>query len=237
LTELAEDHNLLLIEDAAESLGAHIRGKRMGSFGDAAIFSFTGNKIITTGEGGMVVTDSRDIYERLKLVVSHGRLNSSNYFTSAKLKDYITLGYNWRMSTITAALGLSQFKKLDKVIIMRRKNAEYMTKGLLKIDKIKPPFIPEGYHHIYQMYTVKVNEGRDELRKHLMEKGITTKIYFDPIHLTGFYRKAFGYQGGELPVTEELSSQVLTLPMYPGLTTEEMNYMLKSIEETLELEA
>ena len=237
LSEVAEDHNLLLIEDAAESLGAHITGKKVGSFGDAAIFSFTGNKVITTGEGGMVVTDSRDIYERLRLIGSHGRLETANYFKSEKLMDYIALGYNWRISTITAALGLSQFRKLDTVIEMRRKNAEYLTKGLSRIGNITPPFVPRGYHHIYQMYTVKVDEGRDELRNHLTEKGITTKVYFDPIHLTSFYRKEFGYEAGELPVTEKLSGQVLTLPMYPTLTVEEMNYMLESIEEAMEMEA
>ena len=142
LKEIAEDHKLLLIEDAAESIGAHINGKKVGSFGDAAMFSFCGNKVITTGEGGMIVTDSGEIYEKLKLIRSHGRLEKESYFTSIKIPDYITLGYNWLMSDITAALGLSQLRKLDKLITMRRKNAAYMTKKISKISgnrATKPP--------------------------------------------------------------------------------------------------
>ncbi|UCG44640.1 MAG: DegT/DnrJ/EryC1/StrS family aminotransferase, partial [Candidatus Bathyarchaeota archaeon] len=100
LQELAEDHQVLLLEDAAESLGAKVDGRPVGSAGDSAMFSFCGNKVITTGEGGMIVTDSRDIYERLKLIRSHGRLETENYFTSAKVMDYVALGFNWRMSNI-----------------------------------------------------------------------------------------------------------------------------------------
>ena len=115
LREIAEDHSLILIEDAAESLGAKVDGRLVGSFGDAAMFSFCGNKVITTGEGGMIVTDSKDIYERLKLIRSHGRLEVENYFLSTKSFDYVMLGYNWRMSNITAALGIAQMKKLNKL--------------------------------------------------------------------------------------------------------------------------
>lgn len=231
LKEIAEDYKLLLIEDAAESIGAHINGKKAGLFGEAAMFSFCGNKVITTGEGGMIVTDSRDVYEKLKLIRSHGRLETEGYFTSIKTMDYITLGYNWRMSTITATLGVSQLKKLNKLIAMRRKKATYMTEGLSKISGIEPPKTPKGYFHVYQMYTVRVKGGervRGNLTKYLTEKGIMTKVYFHPVHLAHFYKNELNYDC-KLPVTEEISKQVLTLPMYPSLTTEEMDYI---VEET-----
>jgi len=237
LKEIAEDHKLLLLEDAAESLGAKVDGKRVGSFGDAAMFSFCGNKVITTGEGGMIVTDQRDVYERLKLIRSHGRLETENYFTSAKVMDYVALGYNWRMCNIIAALGVSQLEKLSKVIEMRRRNAAYMSKSLSNLSKIEPPNPPEGFFHVYQMYTVKVRDGekaRDGLKGYLAEKGVMTKVYFSPVHLTGFYREKFGFQGGELPVTEKISKQVLTLPMYASLTKDEMDHIVSGVRGFVE---
>ena len=234
LKDIAEEKNVLLIEDAAESLGAKVGGKPVGSFGDAAMFSFCGNKVITTGEGGIMLTDKREIYEKLKLIRSHGRLETEHYFTSTKLVDYVTLGYNWRMSNITAALGTSQLEKLDKLIRMRRKNVAYLSKRMSNIRGIDPPDTPKGYFHVYQMYTVKVKDGktlRDALKKHLANKGVMTKVYFSPVHLTSFYKEKFGFHGGELPVTEELSQQVLTLPMYASLTTDEMDYVVSNIKD------
>jgi len=234
LKEIAEDHKLLLIEDAAESIGAHINGKKVGSFGDVAMFSFCGNKVITTGEGGMILTDSGEVYEKLKLIRSHGRLEKESYFTSIKIPGYITLGYNWRISDITAALGLTQLKKLEKLIAMRRKNAAYMTKKISEISKVEPPSPPKGHFHIFQMYTIRVKDGekvRNQLKNYLAEKGVMTTIYFSPIHLTHFYREKFGFSGGELPVTEKISRQVLTLPMYPTLTQNDMDYIISNIKE------
>jgi len=230
LKEIAEDFNLLLIEDAAESLGAKIEDKMIGTFGDSAVLSFCQNKIITTGEGGAVVTDSKEIYEKLRLIRSHGRLETEDYFFSTAHTSYITLGYNFRMSSMTASLGISQLKKIDKIIRMRRKRAEYMTNKLSKIKEITLPIPPPGYLHVYQMYTIRVKENlRDDLMKYLSEKGIMTKIYFPPVHLTNFYRNKLGYKGGELPITEKIASQVLSLPMYPTLTEEEIDYIAESI--------
>jgi perosamine synthetase len=196
------------------------------------MFSFCQNKIITTGDGGCIVTDSEEIYKKLKLIRSHGRQENSNYFNSSEYANYITLGYNFRMSDITAALGMAQIKKVDKIIKMRRKNAEYMTKQLSNIDEVITPNPPNGYFHIYQMYTIRIKKGRkvrDDLMKYLSEKGIATKVYFYPIHLTHFYRNKFGYKEGELPVTEEMSDQVLTLPMYTTLSKEEIDYIVVAI--------
>jgi len=232
LEEIAEDHNLILIEDAAESLGAKIKDKKVGTFGDSAMFSFCQNKIISTGEGGCIVTDSKEIYEKLKLIKSHGRRENSNYFTTSEYIDYTTLGYNFRMSDITAALGISQMKKINKIIKMRIKNAEYMSKELSNIEGIITPNPPKDYFHVYQMYTIRVKEGermRDDLMKYLAEKGIMTKIYFYPVHLTEFYRDKIGYKEGELPITEEMAKYVLTLPMYPTLSKEEVDYIIETV--------
>jgi perosamine synthetase len=230
LEEMAEDHNLLLIEDAAESFGAKIGDRKVSTFGDSAVLSFCQNKIITTGEGGAVVTESREIYEKLKLIRSHGRLGTSDYFSSTEVMDYVAMGYNFRMSNITAALGISQLEKIDKLIEMRRKNARYLTKELEQVKGITVPLPPENYHHVYQMYSVRVNpERRDELIMYLAKKGIMTKVYFSPVHLTHLYKNELKY-ACKLPVTEEISRQVLTLPMYPSLTIEEMDYIAEEIK-------
>lgn len=237
LKEVADDHGLLLIEDAAESLGARLKGRKAGSFANAAMLSFCGNKIITTGEGGVLVTDEREVYEKVKLIRSHGRLESRDYFSSSDIGEYVTLGYNWRMSSLLAALGISQMAKLDKVISLRRKKAQHMTTDLLRLEGIAPPNPPLGHYHIYQMYTIRVKKGakvRDALQEYLSKKGITTKVYFSPIHQTQFYRNTFGFKDSELPVTEKLSRQVLTLPIYPTMTADEMQYVTTNVKQFLE---
>ena len=227
LKQIVEEHGLILIEDAAEAFGAAINGKKVGSFGDAAILSFCQNKVITTGEGGAVVTNSSKVYEKLKLVRSHGRLETANYFYSTEYIDYMTLGYNFRMSNITASLGIAQLNKVDRIIEMRRKNAQYMTRILSPIRTITTPYAPNGFSHVYQMYTMRLRNAnlRDSLMKHLSDNGIMTHIYFPPVHLTQFYRREFGYREGNLPITEKVASEVLTLPMYPTLTKEETDYI------------
>src|SRR2546426_5357814 len=169
LRTLADKHHLALVEDAAESLGASTNRRKVGSFGDVAILSFCGNKVMTSGEGGMATTDSRDVYERLKLVRSHGRLETENYFTSAKMFDYLTLGYNWRMSNIIAALAISQFRKLDKMAGMRRAHAELMSEQLSRSPLITTPAANSQDLHVYQMYTIRLqsNRLREGLRYHL----------------------------------------------------------------------
>lgn len=228
LREIADDNDLILIEDAAEAMGASINQDKVGNFGDSAVLSFCQNKIITTGEGGAVVTDSRDIYEKLLLTRSHGRLETGDYFSSAGLFDYIDIGYNFRMSNITAALGISQIKKADKIIDMRQKNSKYLTKRILEeTDKIKIIHPPEGYNHVYQLYTA-IAEDRDNLIDYLKDNNIITKIYFDPVHLSHFYREKLGYKC-DLPVTEDMAKRTITLPMYPSLSRAEMDFMAETI--------
>jgi len=231
LKEIADENNILLIEDAAEAFGARIENQKVGSFGDSAILSFCQNKVITTGEGGAVVTNNETVYERLKLIRSHGRLEDQEYFTSTSSGEYVALGYNWRLSNILAALGLAQIRKVDKIIEMRREKASLLTKGLSGIKNITPPNPPSNYFHVYQLYTIRVKQNlRDLLMTYLAKRGIASKVYFHPVHLTRFYKERFGFRGGELPVTEKLSKEVLSLPIYPTLTIEEINYVLGNIK-------
>jgi perosamine synthetase len=232
LREIAEDHKILLIEDAAESFGAKIGNEKVGDFGDSAMISFCQNKVITTGEGGAVVTDSQDVCERLKLVRSHGRLESMDYFSTWKEMDYVVLGYNYRMSDITATLGISQLKKIDRLVQMRRRKASQLTKGLRRLKKVIPPRLFKDYYQIYQMYTVRMKDGRearDKLATYLGERGISAKVYFYPVHSTHFYKNVLKYHC-KLPVTDKVSEQVLSLPIYPSMTTREIDYIVDEIK-------
>lgn len=234
LKEVAEDNNLVLIEDAAESFGAKFKGRCVGTFGESAIFSFCHNKVFTTGEGGCVVTDDEKIYERLKLIRSYGRAVDGNYFLGTGDVDYVEIGYNFRISTILAALGISQLAKVGKAITMRRKNAEYLNKNLAKVKDIVVPEPPsKDFFAVYQMYTIRVLAGeqaRNNLMKFLQEKGIMSKVYFEPVHKYSIF-KNLGYEKLSLPKTDELSSQVLTLPMYPQLDKSDMDNIISSIKE------
>ena len=234
LREIADDHHLLLIEDAAESFGASIGDKKAGSYGEGGVLSFCQNKVVPTGEGGALVTDSRDIYEKAKLIRSHGRQENSAYFSSIENLDYITLGYNFRMPSMIAALGITQLKKIDMLISMRRQNAEYLTARLEKeVRDVIPPAPHKKYYHVYQMYTVMA-EKRDDLMRHLADSGIMTKIYFNPVHLTHFYRDILKYTP-YLPITEKVADLALTLPVYPSLTKEEMDLLVNEIKTFYEL--
>jgi perosamine synthetase len=145
--------------------------------------------------------------------------------------DYVTLGYNFRMSDITAALGIAQLKKVERIIEMRRHNAETLSAKLCQIAEIEVPHPPERFFHVYQMYTVRVKGGqekRDALSTHLVQRGIMTRVYFPPVHFTSFYKDNLAYDC-KLPITERLAQQVLTLPMYPGLSEDELNYIADSI--------
>ncbi len=236
IAEISKRNRITLIEDAAESLGAKINKKMVGTFGQMSVFSFAGNKVITTGEGGAVTTNSRHLYEKLKLIRSHGRKDKQNYFLSISKPHYVAIGYNWRMSSMTAALAISQLNKIERLINMRRKNVQFLNSHLGKLSGIEVPREPKGYRHAYQLYSILLpySRMRNGLMKYLTKKGIMSKVFFDPVHLTSFY-KMMGYdKSSSLKVTESISQRILTLPMYPSLKREELSYIYDSVGEFLE---
>jgi len=235
LCELAKKKNILIIEDAAEALGSRLKGQMIGTFGDSAMYSFCQNKVITTGEGGAIVTDSEPIYEKMRLIRSHGRQEKNqNYFNTTQPLKYIQIGYNYRMPTISAALGIAQLNKIEFLIEKRQEIAKRLTGNLRNIKELKTPEILNEVKHIFQMYTIELNpKKREALQQHLLKKGIMTKIYFPPIHLEPFYRQIYKFKEGLLPKTEELSKKVLTLPMHPKLSSEDIDYITESIREFL----
>ena len=232
LKEIADDYNLVLIEDAAEAFGAKVDNKNVGTFGDSAIFSFCQNKIFTTGEGGCITTNNKKLYEKLKLIVSYGRISEGNHFAGQSKTDYVDIGYNWRLSTILASLGISQLNKVDKLIEMRRKNAEYLNNKLNRIKGVNIINVPNNYFAVYQLYSIILDSKniRDELINYLKEKNISTKIYFEPCHEYTVFKELVD-NDINLPITQQISSKILTLPIYPHMDKNELNYIIDSIKE------
>tara|TARA_B100000586_G_scaffold21309_1_gene14088 strand:- start:4219 stop:5382 length:1164 start_codon:yes stop_codon:yes gene_type:complete len=235
IKEISNKNKFYLIEDAAESFGASLNGRKIGSFGTVSIFSFAGNKILTTGEGGALCTDSKELYEKIKLIRSHGRQLHSGYFSSMQDHDYFSLGYNWRMSSITAALGLSQLDKIEKIIEMRRNNAKYYQSKLKNIKEISLQEELPGFKHVYQFYPILLRNStvRTKLMNFLASKGIMTRVFFKPVHKTMFFSK-IGYGSLNLPNTEKISKQILALPMFPTLQKEEIDYIIDTITKFFE---
>ncbi|MBU0847626.1 DegT/DnrJ/EryC1/StrS family aminotransferase [Patescibacteria group bacterium] len=234
LMEIAEDNNLILIEDCAEALGTFTGGDHVGCYGDAAILSFCGSKIISTGEGGAVISDNKKLVERVKMIRSHGR-SGVGYFTSHSPPEYAMLGYNWRMSSISAALGIAQLVKIETIIKLRGDRARLMTELLNQhVPDIKTPSPVLNNRRVYQMYTIETPR-RDRLRDYLAEYKISSKVYFEPVHRTRFYQESLKYKYDLCPITEALSQRVLTLPLYPDLTNDKIEYIVSKIADFMEI--
>jgi len=230
LREIADDHDLFLMEDAAEAFGASVDGKKAGSYGESSILSFCQNKVITTGEGGALVTDVRDVYEKVKLIRSHGRLETEDYFSSYKSMDYVTLGYNFRLSNIAAALGRAQLRKVGAIIKMRRDIAQRYTHLFReKIPSVIPLKTPDGYKNVHQLYSVRAPD-RDGLMRYMAEQGVMSKVYFPPVHLTHYYQQELGYNIS-LPVTERMADEIVSLPIYPGMPSEDIDRVVQVMSD------
>jgi len=223
ILEIKEEHGLVLIEDCAQALGAEYKGKKVGSFGDVSAFSFYPTKNITTGEGGMVLTNKEEIAEKARLIRNHGQ--KENY-------RHEIIGYNYRMTDMQAALGLVQLKKLDEMNEKRRRNAIILTELLRNTEGIKTPVCFNGAKHVYNQYTIKA-EKRDKLFEFLNKNGIKARIYYDrPVHMQPAYQK-LGFKKGLCPVAEKVSEQVLSLPVYPLLEPRDMENIAEIVKRGL----
>ena len=223
LRRLADARGVLLLEDAAQAFGATVGGRQAGTFGQAAALSFCQNKVITTaGEGGAVVTDDERLAARMRELRSHGRVETRDYFTSVHDLDYVAAGFNYRMSSVQAAVGAAQLARVEELVRARREVARAYDDALARVPGVSTMRVPDGERHVYQMYTVTFDDPRAQKRvsDHLMKAGVACKVYFSPAHLATYYR-AQGWKEGDLPVTEDLSRRVLSIPMYPGLPRED----------------
>jgi len=217
ITALAEKYGLAVIEDACQAHGAAINGQRVGSFGTGC-FSFYPTKNITTAEGGMITTNDDDIAERARLIRSHG-MRQRYYHES--------LGYNFRMTEIQAAIGLAQLPKLEAFNERRIANAHYFS---ARLRNVVTPQVPAGYRHVFHQYTIRILDKRDTLAEGLRQRGVATSIYYPvPIHQQTFYRQ-LGYDG-HFPIAEQMSREVLSLPVHPALNPEDLDTIVQAVND------
>jgi perosamine synthetase len=227
LNEIARRYNLWVIEDAAEAHGALYKGRKAGSLGDAAAFSFYGNKIITTGEGGMITTDNEEI-ARLAWNLRDHAFSTERHFW------HKFIGFNYRMTNLQAAIGLAQTEQIDHFVAARRANAELYTSKLRHLPGITTPPEAPWATNVYWMYGILVDEAefgltRDQLRQALARRGIETRTFFIPMHCQPVYFRQ--YKGERYPRAELLCKRGLYLPSSSGLAASDVDYVVSIIEE------
>lgn len=228
IMEIGRKYKLWVIEDAAEAHGAEYKGKKVGSMGHVNCFSFYANKIITTGEGGMVVTDDEKIAQKARSLKDLA-------FSRERRFLHTDLGFNYRMTNIQAAIGLAQFERIDRLVEMRRRNA-YLYNGYLRnVEGLRLPVEKEWAKNVYWMYAVLVEPefgmSRDELMNKLREQGIETRTFFIPMHQQPVFAEIGLFKGENYPVAEELSQKGMYLPSGSGLSQEEIEYICHSIKK------
>lgn len=218
IMEVAEDYHLALIEDACQAHGAIYNNRKAGSFGTGT-FSFYPTKNITTGEGGIITTNDTKVAERARMIRSHG--SKQRYF-------HEMLGYNLRMTDISAAIGIVQLRKLDSFTKKRQRNAEYLSSGLQGIEGITVPKVRNNCEHVFHQYTIRA-KNRDELVTRLNQNGIGTGIYYPlPVHKQPFYQE-MGYSDS-FPESEQAADEVISLPVHPSVTQEDLDHIIEVIK-------
>ena len=228
LKKLCKRENLFLLEDAAHAHGASIDGKKAGSIGDVGCFSFFPTKLMTTGEGGMVTTNNKALADYVKQVRHHGQKNGL----------MTELGYNWRMSTINAIIGIHQLKRLDSFIEKRNEVAKKYSEAFKNIEEIELIEVPSNIVHGYWKHPILIKSKYTALEFHkiLKEKyNIDTgTVYYPPVHLQPYYKENFGYKEGDFPTSEKNLIREVCLPIFVDITDEQVDYVINCVKKELQ---
>jgi len=229
LMEIANKHDLLVIEDCAESHGATVRGRMSGSFGQMNCFSFYANKIITTGEGGMVVTDDDTLADTMRSLRNQGRDSDGTWLR------HVRLGYNYRLDEMSAAVGVAQLERLAELRAGRDRVAAAYGRALGGLDWVTLPAAGAGESVDWFVYVVRLHReiDRDTVLAGLGERGVPARPYFSPLHLQPFYRERFGFKPGDFPVTERVAASTLALPFSSRLPDEDVAYVAEALREVV----
>jgi perosamine synthetase len=241
ILEIAQKHHLVVIEDAAHALGATYKGRKVGSISDMTMFSFHPVKHITAGEGGIITTNNEEYYEKLLQFRSHGIVREKD-----KLYEYHGpwyyemqfLGYNYRMTDIQAALGTSQLKKVDKFIELRRKYAAMYNEAFQDMDEVIIPFQHEDGESSWHLYIIRLNldlltASRREIFEALQQQNIGVNVHYIPVYLQPYYQQ-LGYQKGICPKAEKLYEEMITLPLFPAMSEEDVHDVIKAVKRTID---
>ncbi len=230
IMELARRYDLVVIEDACEALGAEYKGRKIGTFSHAAVFAFYPNKQMTTGEGGIIVTD-RDEWARLfQSLRNQGRDENGTWL------NHVRLGYNYRLDELSAALGVAQMKRIEGLLAKREKVAEMYNQRLRSVEGVQVPHLaPYTTRMSWFIYLIRLAPelDRNQIMAKLEERGISSRPYFVPIHLQPFYVERFGYVEGDFPVTEQVAKSTLALPFYGNLEEEKVDYICRTLREII----
>ena len=226
LKEIAEDNRIFLVEDAAQAHGAEYKGQKAGSIGEMGCFSFYATKNMTAGEGGMITTNDAELARKARLLINHGQ--NQKY-------HHDTLGYNYRITELCAAIGSAQLKKLDGFNKKRRENAALLSNGIRNFKGLTAPHVDKDVKPIFHQYVVRVEENypksRDKLADSLTEKGIGVAVHYPiPIYRQPLYQK-LGYGGAKCPNTEHACKRVLSLPVHPLVDRKDIEYILDVLKE------
>ena len=231
IQKICEDHNLFLIEDAAHAHGSTLDGKMAGGFGDAAAFSFYPTKVMTSGEGGMITTDNEKIYKRALVFRDQGK---AGFYGNV----HTEMGYNWRLSEVHAAIGLSQFARLEEFIRDRREIAKIYDEELKKIRGVTPIKNPPNTESNYYKYVALLDDGIDRaaIKKELKEKydvSLSGEVYELPCHLQPIFKEMYGFKEGDFTIAEDVCKRQICLPVFATMTEEQAKYVVVSLKEVL----
>ncbi len=235
--KIAKEHDLIVIEDGAHALGSVYKGKKIGTLSDMTTFSFHPVKPITTGEGGMIVTDNEEFYQKMMLFRSHGITRDENLMTrndGSWFYQQLDLGYNYRITDIQCALGCSQMKKLDRFLARRKEIVARYNEAFADCENIVTPYqLPEtesGWH----LYIVQLkNCDRRKVFEALREQGIAVNVHYIPVYMHPYYQE-HGYKDVHCRNAEEIYSHIVSLPLYPTLTLEEQQYVIETLKHVIE---
>jgi len=230
ILEVARRYNLAVIEDACEAIGAEYKGRKAGTLGDAAVFAFYPNKQITTGEGGMIVTDDEEWANLFRSLRNQGRDTFNAWLSHTRL------GYNYRLDEMSAALGLAQMRRIEELLSKRERVAGWYNERLADLELVERPLIASTTTRMsWFVYVVRIKPpaGRDEVMRRLAEVGLPSRPYFTPIHLQPFYREKFGYQRGDFPVAEYLGDVSLALPFSGVMRQEQVDQVCNQLRAAL----
>ncbi len=242
IQKIARENNLTIIEDASHALGATYKGSKIGSISDMTIFSFHPVKHITTGEGGMITTNNKEYYERLKLFRTHGITKDRDKLLKYDGPWYYEmqeLGYNYRLTDFQCALGLSQLKKIDSNLTKRREivkayNSKFKDMPEIKIPQINPATSNPAWHlYIIQLNLEKLKVGRREIFEALKEENIGVNVHYIPVHLQPYYQKRFGYYKGDFPKAENYYSRAITLPVFPKMSDKDIDDVIAAVKKVI----
>ena len=241
---LAEHHRLVVIEDACHAMGAEYRGQRVGKISHLTVFSFHPVKHITTGEGGMVTTDDAELARRLRTFRNHGISSDARQRQAERQWYYemVALGYNYRLSDIGCALGLSQLRKVEKNLARRRQIVQQYYAAFEDMPGIIPPTERAEVLSAWHLYPIRLDlkrlrAARTEIFQALRAENIGVNVHYFPVHLHPYYRERFGYRGGEYPVAEEAHERVISLPMFHGMTDPDVEDVVEAVSKVVRYHA